>query len=407
MMGTMNMPTAHRRVSAGAAVGLTSFAFATTMLGTTLPTPLYPHYELEFGFGALTVTLVFAAYAVGVLAALIGAGRASDTIGRRPVLLAALGFAALSAVVFLIAGGMSSGGLPWLFVGRVLSGFSAGLFTGTGTATIADFAGPKNRLRASVIGAVANIGGLGLGPLISGALAKWVAHPLQTPFVLHLVLVVLAAIAIWAVPEPVKVDRTQRLTFQRLEVPAPARAAFIQAGTAGFAGFALLGLFTAVSPSVLGLLGHHNPALTGLVVFTVFAASAAGQVLSSRLPTRQALLSGTAILIVGFGFLAASLAASSLALLVIAAVVGGAGQGLSFRAALGLVTEASPPAQRGGVSSSFFAVVYVGISLPVVGVGAGTQQWGLVHTGEVFAGILAVLGIFALISLARHRAAEV
>lgn len=391
------MTAARGRVGSGTAVWLTAFAFAAAMLGTTLPTPLYPHYEQQFRFGPLTVTLVYAAYAVGVLAALLAFGRASDTLGRRPVLLAALALSGTSSLVFVLVGAMRSGGLPLLFTGRVLSGLSAGMFTGTATAALADFAGKDNQLRASVIAAVANIGGLGLGPLVSGLLARHAGRPLQTSYLVHVVVVVLA------VPEPVRPDGPRRLRFQRLGVPAVARAAFLQAGTAGFAGFALLGLFTAVSPSVLALLGHHNPALTGVVVFAVFAASAAGQVVSATLPARPALLAGTGVLVLGLAVLGISLARSSLPLLVIAGVIGGAGQGLSFRAALGLVTQVSPTEQRGGVASSFFAVVYVGISLPVVSIGVGTREYGLVHTGEVFAAILAVLALLALTSLALRK----
>ena len=391
------MTAARGRVGSGTAVWLTAFAFAAAMLGTTLPTPLYPHYEQQFRFGPLTVTLVYAAYAVGVLAALLAFGRASDTLGRRPVLLAALALSGTSSLVFVLVGAMRSGGLPLLFTGRVLSGLSAGMFTGTATAALADFAGKDNQLRASVIAAVANIGGLGLGPLVSGLLARHAGRPLQTSYLVHVVVVVLA------VPEPVRPDGPRRLRFQRLGVPAVARAAFLQAGTAGFAGFALLGLFTAVSPSVLALLGHHNPALTGVVVFAVFAASAAGQVVSATLAARPALLAGTGVLVLGLAVLGISLARSSLPLLVIAGVIGGAGQGLSFRAALGLVTQVIPAEQRGGVASSFFAVVYVGISLPVVSIGVGTREYGLVHTGEVFAAILAVLALLALTSLGLRK----
>lgn len=397
------LTTSPRRTGSAIAVWLTAFAFATTMLGTTLPTPLYPRYEQRFGFGALTVTLVYAAYAVGVLAALVAFGRASDSLGRRPVLLAGLTMSALSSATFLLVSGTHAGGLFLLFVARVLSGLSAGMFTGTATAALADFAGPRQQRRASVIAAVSNIGGLGLGPLLSGMLARYVRWPLQSSYLLHLILLMLAVAAILTVPEPVAARGPRRLRFQRLGVPAAARTAFVQAGTAGFAGFALLGLFTAVSPSVLALLGHHNSALTGVVVFAVFAASAAGQLVSAALPTRPALLAGTAVLIVGLLLLAGSLASSSLPLLVVAGVLGGAGQGLSFRAALGLVTEVSPAAERGGVASSFFAVVYVGISLPVVGVGAATEAYGLVHTGEIFAAILAVLALGVLGSLLVRR----
>jgi DNA-binding CsgD family transcriptional regulator len=49
------------------------------------------------------VTLIFAADAVAVPATLLLAGRASDQVGRKPVMAAALGFSALSTVVFILA----------------------------------------------------------------------------------------------------------------------------------------------------------------------------------------------------------------------------------------------------------------------------------------------------------------
>src|SRR5205807_4344559 len=120
-----------RQLGRSPAFALTAYAFAVTMLGTTLPTPLYPLYRVRFGFSELMITVIFAIYASGVIVALVLVGRLSDEIGRRPVLLPGLAFSALSAVVFLLAQGL----VP-LLVGRVLSGFSAGTFTGTATATL-------------------------------------------------------------------------------------------------------------------------------------------------------------------------------------------------------------------------------------------------------------------------------
>jgi MFS family permease len=388
-------------VSTGRAFWLVAFAFLVTMLGTTLPTPLYPGYEARFGFGPLTVTVVFAMYAVGVLAALLLVGRASDTVGRRPVLMAGLLVAALSSALFLVISGLQSGGVLWLLVARLLSGLSAGIFTGTATATLADFGRPGRPLRSSLVAAVANIGGLGLGPLTAGILARWVAAPLRTCFVLHLILLAVAFVAVVALPEPVDVTGPRRLRVQRLSIPAEARGVLAQAGTAGFAGFAVLGMFTAICPALLVLLGHEDPALTGLVVFVVFVASAAGQVVSSRPSARQSLLAGTALLVVGVALVGISIADSSLLLLVLGGVVAGTGQGLGFRAALGAVTGASPEHQRGGVASTFFSICYVGISIPVVGIGIGAHAYGLVHTGEVFAAVVAVLALGAFVSLAR------
>lgn len=221
---------------------------------------------------------------------------------------------------------------------------------------------------------------------------------MHTPYVVHLILVLAGTAAVLASPEPMEVDGPRRWQFQRLSVPPSSRAVFVEVGAVSFAGFALLGMFTSVSPAVLALLGHYNPALTGLVVFVVFARSTIAQIASSRLSRNLVFLAGTAGLIVGLGLVGASLAASSLGQLVAGGVVGGAAQGVSFRAALELVTEASPAAQRSGVASSFFALSYVGLSLPIVGIGAGSRAYGLVHTGEVFTVILGVLTAIALAS---------
>jgi MFS family permease len=66
-----------RRVNREPAFGLVAFAFAVTMLGTTLPTPLYPLYQQRIGFSGLVTTLVFAVYAAGVIGALLFVGRLS------------------------------------------------------------------------------------------------------------------------------------------------------------------------------------------------------------------------------------------------------------------------------------------------------------------------------------------
>lgn len=55
-----------------------ALAFMITMVGTTLPTPLYPIYQHEFGFSDLMITVIFAAYAVGVISALLITGQWSD-----------------------------------------------------------------------------------------------------------------------------------------------------------------------------------------------------------------------------------------------------------------------------------------------------------------------------------------
>jgi MFS family permease len=386
------------RLTRGTAFALTAYAFAVTMLGTTLPTPLYALYREQFGFSELMVTVIFATYAAGVIAALVLVGRLSDEIGRRPVLLPGLAFSALSAIVFLLANGVAP-----LLVGRVLSGFSAGIFTGTATATLVDFAPPGRAGRGTLVATAANMLGLGFGPLLAGLLAEYASHPLRLPFWVDLALLVPAAIAILAMPEPVSVKSRPRLRPQALRVPAQVRAVFIRASLAGFAGFAVLGLFTAVSPAFMGQTLHvTNEAVVGLVVFAVFAASAVGQLGFEAVSEGLALPVGCVGLIGGMVLLAIGLAASSLALLIIGGVVAGVGQGLSFRAGLAGVNAAAPPEDRAAVASSFFVVAYLAISVPVIGVGLLAEATNLKTAGLIFAAVVAVIAAVVLALLARR-----
>jgi hypothetical protein len=248
------------------------------------------------------------------------------------------------------------------------------------------------------------MGGLGLGPLVSGTLSEWAGHPLRIPFWVDLVLLVPAGVGVWAMPEPVANPGRPRFRPLRLHLPEEVRETFRRGALAAFAGFAVLGLFTAVAPAFLGqVLGVTNRALVGLVVFAVFAASSAGQLALERVGEARALPVGCTALLVGMAALALSLAVSSLALLVLAGLLAGFGQGLSFRAGLAGVNARSPAASRAEVASSFFVVAYVAISIPVVGEGLLAQTVGLRSAGLVFAGAVAVLAGGVLVLLARGR----
>jgi MFS family permease len=372
-----------------------AYAFAVTMLGTTMPTPLYGLYQQEFGFSELMITVIFATYAAGVIAALLLLGRLSDQIGRRRALLPGLAFSALSAVAFLAAQG-----LGLLLVGRVLSGLSAGLFTGTGTAALLDLAGPGARGRATLVATLVNMGGLACGPLLAGVLAEFAGSPLRLVFWVDLALLVPAAALVWAMPETVRATGRARIRPQRLHLPSQVRGTFASAALAGFAGFAVLGLFTAVAPAFLSeILGVDNHAVVGLIAFSVFAASMAGQMALPIVPSTSALPAGCAALIAGMGLLALGLATSSLALLVAGGVVAGLGQGLSFRAGLAAVNETSPADRRAEVASIFFVVAYVAISVPVVGVGLLADLTTLRTAGLIFAAVVAVIALTVVLLL--------
>ncbi|MEU6167806.1 MFS transporter [Streptomyces tanashiensis] len=378
---------------------LAGAVFVVGMTGTTLPTPLYPLYQEKFGFSELTVTVVYAVYAFGVIGVLLLAGNASDTVGRRPTLLWGLGFAAASAVCFL-----SADALAWLYAGRLLSGLSAGLFTGAATAYVMDLAPPGGQSRATLVATAANMGGLGCGPLLAGLLAEYAPEPLLLPFAVHLALVAVSVLVLLRLPETVRDPAPlTAVRPQRPALPAQVRPVFVPAAIASFAGFALFGVFTSVSPAFLGRFLHvDNHAVSGLIVALAFFASTAGQLAVGRFGVSRSLPLGCAVLFAGLCFLAGALSAELLVLVVLAAVVGGVGQGLSFRAALSAVAAAAPVEQRAAVISTLFVVAYTGISIPVIGVGLLAGPLGLEQAGLVFTACMLLLVTSAAVYLLRR-----
>ena len=376
------------------AFALLAYAFAVIMIGATLPTPMYALYAERLHFEVLTTTIIFATYAAGVLAALITFGSWSDAVGRRPVLFVGILFALASSVVFLVADSV-----PLLLVGRLLSGLSAGVFTGTATAAVIEAAPPHWQTRASAVATIANVAGLGGGPLLAGLLVQYAPQPLHLAFVVHTGLMILAAVAVLIAPETS--PRTGHIGIQRLSVPAEVRSVFVVAAIAAFACFAITGLFTSVAPAfVSDVVGIKNHAVAGAVASTILIASAVAQVFAGRIPPRRALVVGCAILIVGMVILAAALELSTLFGLIVAATVAGIGQGIAFSRGLAAVAERTPADRRAEVSSMYFVVAYVAISLPVIGEGLAAQHWGLRTAGVSFAiavGLLAVVCLIAIV----------
>jgi MFS family permease len=378
-----------------AAFWLLAYLFAAVMLGTTLPTPLYVLYQEQWHFSQGVVTLVFAAYAAGVVAALLLAGRSSDQVGRRQVLAAALAFSTLSTVVFILAPG-----LGWLFVGRVLSGLSAGLVTGTATAALTELG--TNARRSSRVATAANTGGLALGPLVAGLFAEYGPNPTVLVFEVYLGILVLAGTALLLVPETVVERQPLSLRFSGLGIPTTGRQEYLAASLAGFASFSLLGTFSALAPSFLGQVLHeHNHAVQGVIVFVLFGTATVTQLLLARFNSRPVILFGLATFLVALALIVAALSAASLALFVVGAIVGGVGAGSVFLGSLSTANRLAPPAERGRVISTYFVFCYIGLTIPVIGVGVASVHVGDFRAVLVSAIVLAVLSLVSMAGIQR------
>jgi MFS family permease len=368
--------TRHTRRRHSIGFWLTTYAFTVAMAFSAVPTPLYVLYQRRDGFSTTMITVIYGAYAVGVTASLFLAGHISDWIGRRRTLLAAV-FLTLVAVLSFLLWRSTAG----LIFARVLNGLSIGVITATATAYLSELHAHGRPAAAArrpeIVATAANLGGIGLGPLVSGILAQWVADPLTVPYLVFAGLLVVAFGALLLVPETKWVPlELPRYRPQRVSVPAAARGRYFAAASGGLIAFAAFGLFTSLAPTFLAqTLGHTSRALAGAAVFAVFATAAILQSLVGTRPARSLLLTGAVVMLLGLALVTGAvwLSQPSLALFLLGGAVAGGGAGLVVKATLSTVVELALPENRAEALAGFFLAAYIGLSVPVIGVGVATS----------------------------------
>ncbi|ALG07392.1 MFS transporter [Kibdelosporangium phytohabitans] len=363
------------RVSHGGGFWVIAAAFTVALAFSTVPTPLYGIYQQRDGFPTWVITVIYAMYAVGVVASLYLAGHVSDWFGRRRVILAATLVEAVSALIFLVWPDVAG-----LIIARLIGGAGIGAMVATATAHLSELrliARPHgDPARSGLISTVVNSGGLAIGPLISGVLVQFVDSPLTVPYAIFLGLLLLSALAISLVPETV--ERTEERPAYRpqaMSLPKDSRPKFYGAATGAFAAFALMGLFTALAPTLLTLVFGQPSRLFGAVAtFALMGAAAVAQVVFARLTTRPQLQAGFALMAAGLVMVAVSVLTVSMVLFFAGAVIGGAGTGLAFRSSVATAASLAEPAVRGEVLAALFLGAYAGLSIPVLAIGV-TLIW--------------------------------
>ena len=379
----------------GAAVSSVAVMIGLLFAGSTLLTPLYVIYKDRFGFSQVTLTLIYAIYVAGNLAALLLFGRVSDKLGRRWAALAAVLIAISSTIVFLFAGSTSA-----LFVGRFLSGLALGIGSGTTTAWLAELVAREASARSAIIATSSNFVGLGIGSLLSGLLAQYLPWPLQLSFIVYLCALSLMALGIWrvreTVPDPVRSIGQLPLRPQ-LSVPADIRSQFVAPATAGFGAMALVGFYAAIAPTLLAQrLYVTNHAIAGGLFFELATVVAGTILLTQSLSSRLAMRWGAALMLPSVFLVVAAEILGSMTLLLVATAVCGGAAALGYRSSMQVVNEIAPQDRRAAVMSSYFVCVFCGNALPVIGIGVISTLSSSLTATLAFA---AMVSLFALVAL--------
>src|SRR3954454_3063460 len=400
-MSTRLAPTAPSRstLPPRVAFGLVAAIIGLALFASGTPSPLYGTYRELWGFSSLVLTLVYATYAFGVLAALVLAGRISDEVGRRPVLLVALTALMGATVVFMLADSV-----VWLFVARGIQGLATGLALGAASAALIDLHPRRNPAGVGLTNGVVSAAGLGLGVFVSATFVELLPGPRVLPYVALFVLFAIAVAGVARMPEPVADRRRPRLTPQRPGVPAGVRRPFLLAALAVVSSWSVAGLFLSLGPQLSATLFDTSDHLVGgLSVFALARPGAAAQLLFGRSAPWAAAVGGSIALATGLLLIVLAAATDSSAVFVAGAIVGGAGFGVAFLGALRALSAAIPSAHRAEVMSAFYVVAYAALSLPAIAAGVVVTPLGLEPTFELFGSVIAGLALVVAAEAWRTR----
>ena len=382
------LPRSAAYLLAAAAIGLALFASGT-------PSPLYGTYAELWGFDSLVLTLVYATYAFGVLATLVLAGRLSDEVGRRPVLVLALATLAVVTVPFMVADSVA-----WLFVARGIQGLATGLVLSAASAALLDLHKDRDPVAVGLTNGVASTIGLGSGVMVSAAMVQYLPAPRVLPYVLLAALFLVVLAAAWRLREPVEVAPGARfhLTPQRPYVPPVARRPFLLASLAVLSSWSIGGLFLSLGPQLSAIVyGTDNHlVVSGLAFFLLAGAATASQLAFGRAAPWRGAVYGSLALGLGMAMIVAASGTDSAPLFTLGAIVAGGGFGVAFLGGLRSLSVAIPPEHRAATMSAFYVVAYGSLSVPAVIAGLLVEPLGVEETFEIFGS--AIAGVALLVA---------
>jgi MFS family permease len=391
-------PASRGRLSPTAAFYLQASITVSFLAGSSAPTPLYSLYQSEWGFSAITTTMIFGIYAIAVLASLLVTGRLSDHIGRRPVLFAAIGAQLVAMIAFGTAGSVGD-----LIMARIIQGLSAGAAVAAVGGGLLDL----NRERGSIANAVTPPIGTGLGAILAGLMVQFLPAPT------HLVYGVLAAVyylqgigvffmaetnapraGAWASLKPtLKLSRSLRGPML-LAIPALVST------------WALAGFYASLGPALVrGLMGINSSLLGGATLFLLASSAALAVVFLRNAAAATLTRIGAYALLIGVAIDITAISLHIPAVFFIGTSVAGIGFGAGFQGAIRAIATHAAAHERAGALSIAFVVSYLAMGVPAVIAGYFvTRQGDILATAREFGVAVIVLSALTLLGASRRAA---
>ena len=362
---------------------MTAFSFVGAALvaaSSSAVTPLYRLYQQSMHLSPLMITLVFAVYAISLLAALL-------TVGG-------LLLNAVAMVLFSYASDVGQ-----LILARAVQGLCVGTATTALGAAILD----TDRKRGPLLNSVTAFLGLMVGALGAAALVTFAPDPLHLVYEVLFALTAVMIVLLFVMPETVS-RKSGALASLRphVRVPAQSRAALLRVAPATVATWALGGFSLSLMPTVVATtMGVSAPWVGGVVVATLMLSAALTVGALRQLPARRLLVIGTAGLSLGVLVSLLGIWEHSVGVLFAGSVIAGFGFGASFAGSLSTLLPTAEAHQRAGLLAAFYVLSYLAFSLPALAAGVAVPYAGLDVVAYVYGAVVILLAIVSMIASLR------
>jgi hypothetical protein len=356
------------------------------------PTPLYHLYQEHFGLTPALVTVVFAAYVLSLLFALLTIGALSDHIGRRPTVLGALMLNIMAMVMFITAGSGAA-----LIAARAVQGFATGVATAALGAAIMDL----DRRRGAVLNSVTVFGGLTIGTLGAATLVTFAPDPEQLVYVVLLTMSGIEALLLRHMPETAQTKPGALASLRpHVSVPIQARQMLAQLTPVTLASWALGGFYFSLMPALVRVATGATLAIIGGLVVAALTFSSVIAVLSlHKVPADRVLLGAIPALAVGVAITLGGVHTQFVALMLLGTVVSGLGFGAVFSGTLRTVLPLAKVDERAGLLSAFYLEGYLAFSMPAVLTGFLAPIVGLVLAADVYGAAVILMAVASLVAI--------
>jgi predicted MFS family arabinose efflux permease len=341
--------------------------------------------------------VVFGIYALAVLGALLVAGRLSDYVGRRPVLIASAIAQAVAMLVFATAAGVSG-----LLIARIVQGLSTGAAVAAVGAGLIDL----DKSRGTIANAIAPITGTAMGGLIGGLMVHYLPEPTHLVYVVLGLVFVGQCIGVIFMPESITPRPGALASLKpQFAIPQAVRAPMMLAIPMLTAAWSLAGFYASLGPALVNNIFGFNASLFGGVALFVLAASGAVAVLLLQRKDGRAMMAiGGSALVAGVAVVLLSLWSHSAIVFFAGSALAGMGFGAAFQGAIRSVVPLAAAHERAGVLSVAFVVSYISMGGPAVIAGYLVRQGGsLLTTAWEFGVVVMVLAALALIATMAWR----